>query len=54
MSLYLSVLNIAYRLIVVYILLIIVWNILTLKDFKLQVMSAIVMIPLLLRAINII
>lgn len=54
MSLYYSMLNIIYRLIVIYILLIVFWNILTLKDFKRQVMSSILIVPLLLRALNII
>lgn len=54
MSLFLSVLNILYRLIVIFILLVVVWNILTLKDFKRQVMLSILMVPLLFRALNII
>lgn len=54
MSVFLSILNIIYRLIVIYILLIIVWNVLTLKDFKRQVMSSLLIIPLMLRALNII
>lgn len=54
MSLYLSLLNIIYRLIVIYVLLIAVWNVVTLADFKRQVMTSVLVVPLLLRALNII
>jgi len=54
MLIFLNFLNISYRIIVIYILLIAMWNIMTLNDFKRQVMTTILIIPLFLRALNII
>jgi hypothetical protein len=54
MVLFLTLLNISYRIIVIFILVIAVWNVITLEDFKRQVMTTMVIIPLLLRAFNII
>lgn len=54
MVLFLSLLNLSYRIIVIFILIIAIWNVITLEDFKRQIMTSLVIVPLLLRAINII
>jgi len=54
MSLFLSLLNMSYRIIVIFILFIAIWNLITLEDLKRQVMTTILVVPLLLRALNII
>jgi len=54
MVLFLTLLNLSYRVIVIFILIIVIWNVITLEDLKRQIMTSIVIVPLLLRALNII
>lgn len=54
MTFFLSLLNLSYRLIVIFILIIAIWNVITLEDFKRQVMTTTLIVPLLLRVLNII
>jgi len=53
MLLFLSVLNVCYRIMVIFILIVVVWNVIGLKDFRRQVMAATVIMPFLLRVLNI-
>lgn len=48
-----TILNIVYHLLALGLILVLGWNTISLEDRKKQVMSAIVMIPLLLRVLNI-
>lgn len=54
MLLFLRFLSIAYRIIVIYILIIAIWNIITVSDLKCKVMTTTLIIPLILRALNIV